>query len=70
LYKKPGICEIKEKHSNVDYFTEEDHVKEYAIAKYGWLDKADTMYDDNASIDDNSVSNSPDITTSKSILSN
>ena len=29
-YMKLGIREIKEKRLNVDYFTEEDHVKEYA----------------------------------------
>ena len=35
LYKKPGIKDVKGKRLNVDYFTEEDHVKEYAKAKYG-----------------------------------
>ena len=44
-------------------FTEEDHVKEYAKAKYGWLDIPDTPYGDNASTDDNSISDAPDITT-------
>ena len=55
------ICQRKT--SNVDYFTEEDHVKEYAKAKYGWLDITDTTYGDNASTYDNSVSDAPDITT-------
>ena len=48
---------------NVDYFTEEDHVKKYAKATYGWLDISDTTYGDNVSSDDNSVSDIPDSTT-------
>ena len=63
LYKKPGIHEIKGKRLNIDYFTEEDHVKEYAKVKYGWLDITDTTYDDNAFTDDNSVLDVPDSTT-------
>ena len=63
LYKKPGIREIKRKRLNVDYFTEEDHVKDYAKAKYGRLDIPDTTYGDNASSDHNSVSDAPDSTT-------
>ena len=38
-------------------------MKEYAKAKYGWLDITDTTYGDNASTYDNSVSDAPDITT-------
>ena len=68
LYKKPGIREIKGKRLNVYYFTEEDHVKEYAKAKHSWLDIADTTFGDDASTDDNSISDPPDITTPNAIL--
>ena len=63
LYKKPGIREIEGKRLNVDYFPEGDQVREYAKAKYGWLDIPDTTYGDNASTDDNSVSDASDSTT-------
>ena len=59
---------IKGKRLNVNYFTEEYHVKEYAKAKYGWLDITDTTYGDNASSDDNSVSDAPDSTTPNILL--
>ena len=50
LYKKSSIRDVKGKRLNVHYFTEEDHVKEYAKVKHGWLDITDTTYGDNASI--------------------
>ena len=69
LYKKPSIHKIKGKRINVDYFTEEDHVKQYDKSKYGCLGIADTTYGDNASIDENYVFDTPAMTTSKSFLS-
>ena len=44
LYLKPGIKEAKGKILNVDYFSNEEHLKQYATEKYGWENTLNATY--------------------------
>ena len=55
LYLKPGITSTKNRRQGIDYFVNIDHVKQYAMVKYGWSDKT-TNVSDNESIKSSSTS--------------
>ena len=48
LYLKPNIGNIKNKREGVDYFIKEEHVRKYAMIKYGWSDSRDDSSDDDS----------------------
>ena len=41
---KPGISEVKGKILNVDYFSIEEHLQQYATEKYGWKNTLNATY--------------------------
>ena len=43
-YLKPGITEVKGKILNVDYFSNEEHLQQYATEKYGWENTLNATY--------------------------
>ena len=67
LYLKPGITSIRNKRLGVDYFVDEDHVKKYAMTKYGWSDKPVNASDDD-SIDMSTTSCSGNETVNNTIV--
>ena len=67
LYLKPGITSIRNKRLGVDYFVDEDHVKKYAMTKYGWSDKPVNASDDD-SIDTSTTSCSGNETVNNTIV--